>query len=174
MNKMGAADIFLNDFRDLITNIADLIPKIQTISTGTAVFLAGLLIAIVLLYGETKNRWEWKLFPCHIGSFLFGIILVLHLISQFRGFHYDGYGSLLVGAGVLLIYFIELFIALFVARILLIIFLRLTDGKNYEFDQHGNVKTSYKYWELFFNFAGWMIFFIEYKSSFENIIFGWF
>jgi hypothetical protein len=30
------------------------------LSTGTGIFFAGLMIALVLLYGQTKDRWNWS------------------------------------------------------------------------------------------------------------------
>lgn len=156
---MSAADTFLKDFRSFIVDVADIIAKIQTIPTGTAVFLAGLLIAVVLLYGETKNRWEWKLFPCYVGRFFIGIIFLLQVIIDSRMFHYEGDLLLLVATFAWLIYCTLIMIAITAVRILLTdIGLRLIDGKNYEFDQHRNIKTSYKYWELVTLFLGWVLF----------------
>ena len=126
---MSAIDTFLKDFKGLIIDIVDAIAKIQTIPTGTAVFLAGLLIAVVLLYGETKNRWEWKFFPYHGGRFFIGITFFLQLIIDCRSFRYDGDLSLLVAALALLIYCFLIFIAIIIARILLTdIFLRLINA----------------------------------------------
>jgi hypothetical protein len=166
---MIGADLFLKDFKSFIVE-ADIIAKIQTIPTGTAVFLTGLLIAAVLLYGETKNRWEWKLFPYHVGKFSIGIIFFLQGIIDSRMFHYDGDVLLLVVTLAWLIYFVLINIAITAVRILLTdIGLRLIDGKNYEFDQHGNIKISYKYWELVTLFWGWVLF-NEFIDPFGKIV----
>ena len=51
-------------------------------STGTGIFLAGLFIGLVMLYGQTKDRWDWT------RIFIYLVLLVILAFILFFCFIY--------------------------------------------------------------------------------------
>ena len=48
-------------------------------STGTGIFLSGLIIGLVMLYGQTKDRWNWsKIFR----NLILGLMTLIFIIYQ--------------------------------------------------------------------------------------------
>jgi hypothetical protein len=45
-------------------------------SIGTGIFLSSLLLAVVILYGLTKDRWRWRTFARRLGYFVVGLVVL--------------------------------------------------------------------------------------------------
>lgn len=111
-------------------------------STGTGIFLAGLIIGLVMLYGQTKDRWNWQAIPFYfLVVIVFGIIVTYDILHGWSRFQYDGsphtfiagfltYFSLLVVAGIPIY-----FASKFYQHLL---------NEDFQYDKEGNERTIYK------------------------------
>ena len=59
-------------------------------TTGTGIFLAGLIIGLVMLYGQTKDRWNWKKIAYFfLFVLIFIAITIYHVLNDWKAFEFD-------------------------------------------------------------------------------------
>ena len=142
-------------------------------TTGTGIFFAGLIIGLVMLYGQTKDRWNWKKIAYF---FLFVIVFIAitiyHALNDWKAFEIDwsvkGFTvGLLTYIAVLVITVLPIYIASeFYEKVL---------DKNIENDEEGNDRLIYKIftWISYILFLVVVFFFADsLKEKIRTWIFG--
>lgn len=115
-------------------------------SVGTGIFLAGLIIGLVMLYGHTKDRWDWG----RIAKYFKIAFVVLVLLPLGYLFH-DAFGMKVTDAdwsprGILILV-LTLFAILTIAGAPFFIlqkFYEVVLEKNFEFDDDWNERLIFK------------------------------
>ena len=111
-------------------------------STGTGIFLAGLIIGLVMLYGQTKDRWNWQAISFCLGvAITLGIVISYEAINDWNKFEYNWSLRGLVTGG--LTYFAIFLIAGIPMAIASSFYEKLFD-KNFQYDKEGNERFIYK------------------------------
>jgi len=114
--------------------------------TGTGIFLAGLVIGLVMLYGQTKDRWDWKKITKYAGITI-GIMILIpatflyHKANDWKAFEYD---MSLKGFVVSIATILVLMVIAASPNIVLSNFYEKVLDKNFEFDEEGNERPLYK------------------------------
>ena len=138
-------------------------------SSGTGIFLAGLFIGLVMLYGQTKDRWDWvkiaKKFGTYAGIAIFIIIFTIYHAStnwkafdidwSLRSFFYASLTVFLIGS-----------IAVFPHLCLQAIYEKILK-KNFEIDEDWNERLAYKVSNVLFFAIFWILvsfFFDDFKE----------
>jgi uncharacterized membrane protein len=111
-------------------------------STGTGIFLSGLIIGLVMLYGQTKDRWNWTTI---VKNSIYVIFLLVFLIYQFLNdwkkpdidYSFKGF---IVG----LVLWVWIFIISFVPMYLISTIYEVVSDRSFEYDDEGNERIIYK------------------------------
>ncbi len=111
-------------------------------STGTGIFLSGLIIGLVMLYGQTKDRWNWKTIFKYLIFVLLGLVFLFYqMISDWKMFQYDySLKGMCVG---LILYLGVMLISFSPMLVLSEFYLKFLD-KSFQFDEDGNERQIYK------------------------------
>lgn len=144
-------------------------------STGTGIFLAGLIIGLVMLYGHTKDRWDWskisKKFGTYAGIAIFIIIFIIyHASTNWKAFDIDWSIKNFTYS------FLTVIIILMIASIphicLQVIYEKILN-KNFEFDEDWNERMVYKISTILSFAFTWflIIFFFDSVKDFLIILF---
>ena len=109
-------------------------------STGTGIFLSGLIIGLVMLYGQTKDRWDWKNILKYLLFVILGLVFLFYqMISDWKMFQYDySLKGMCVG---LILYLGVMLISFSPMLVLSEFYLKFLD-KSFQFDEEGNAKIS--------------------------------
>jgi hypothetical protein len=111
-------------------------------STGTGIFLSGLVIGLVMLYGQTKDRWNWKNIFKYLIFVILGLVFLFYqMISDWKMFQYDY--SLKGMCVSLILFFSIMFISLIPMYVLSEFYLKFLD-KSFQYDDEGNERLIYK------------------------------
>ena len=79
-------------------------------STGTGIFLAGLIIGLVMLYGQTKDRWNWKKISSYVGiAFVAVGITIYHSLNDWKVYEYDWTMKGIILFWILYVFYFEIF-----------------------------------------------------------------
>jgi uncharacterized membrane protein YbhN (UPF0104 family) len=115
-------------------------------STGTGIFLAGLFIGLVMLYGETKDRWDWEKFARKFGIY-FGIAIYViffftyHTLNNWKAFDIDWS---LKGIFYIFLTVIVICVIAILPHVCAQQFYEKILDKNFEFDDEWNERLVYK------------------------------
>jgi len=111
-------------------------------STGTGIFLSGLIIGLVMLYGQTKDRWNWKNILKYLTFVILGLVFLFYqMISDWKMFQYDY--SLKGMCVSLILFFSIMFISLIPMYVLSEFYLKFLD-KSFQYDDDGDERLIYK------------------------------
>lgn len=140
------------------------------VSTGTGIFLAGLAIALVMLYGHTKDRWNWhqlaKKFAIGIAILIYIPFWFMHQESNnWQSFDID-WSLKNIGLNVATFFAIGT-IAIIPSLVQQFIYKKIIE-QDYEFDEQWNERLSHKLatWAFFVLFYASLIFYFqEIKDS---------
>jgi hypothetical protein len=142
--------------------------------TGTGVFLAGLVIGLVMLYGQTKDRWDWKKITKYAGITI-GIIIFIpvtyfyHESNNWKAFQVDlSIKGFVVAITTIIVFLV---IAASPAIVLGNIYEKVYD-KNFEWDEEGNERPLYKITNIIF-FVIFFVLLIFYYEYFKEVISSW-
>ena len=111
-------------------------------STGTGIFLSGLIIGLVMLYGQTKDRWDWRTITKNSVFVILSLsFLIYQFLSDWKMFKVDfSVKGFFVG--------LVLWIGIFIISFLPMSFISsiYTDflDKSFEYDDDGNERLIYK------------------------------
>ena len=111
-------------------------------STGTGIFLAGLIIGLVMLYGQTKDRWDWKKISYYF-CIAIGIIAITiyHALNDWKAFQYEwSIKGFITG---FITYFALLVISYSPSYFASEFYLKVLD-KSFQYDEVGDERTIYK------------------------------
>lgn len=142
-------------------------------STGTGIFLAGLIIGLVMLYGQTKDRWNWKKISSYVGIAIVAVgITIYHALNDWKVYEYDwtmkGMVSSTISFFVLILIIGTLFTV--VSKVYFKFF-----NQSFEYDEEGNERFIFKFFWFFTIILFWIlyVFYFEiFKEFFKNWIFG--
>jgi len=111
-------------------------------STGTGIFLCGLIIGLVMLYGHTKDRWNWENITRNSLIIILVIIFLLyHSMNDWKVFQFE-----LSVKGIcvsLMVYFCILFTSYFPMFVLSEIYLNIF-SKSFQYNEEGEERLIYK------------------------------
>ena len=140
-------------------------------STGTGIFLSGLIIGLVMLYGQTKDRWNWsKIFRNLILGLLSLIFIIYQSQNDWKTFQIDfSFKSICVN---LILWFCVVMVSCF-PMFVLSEFYKIVLDKNFEYDEEGNERKLFTLTKwicgLIFLFV-----FISYGDSWKDSINVWY
>ena len=142
--------------------------------TGTGIFLAGLVIGLVMLYGQTKDRWDWRKITKYAGIttgviILIPVIFLYHKANDWKAFEYD---MSLKGFVVAITTLIVLMAIAASPVVVLSNFYEKVLNKNFEYDEEGNERPLYKILSKVF-FIVFYILMIFYYDYFKEGIASW-
>ena len=143
-------------------------------STGTGIFLAGLIIGIVMLYGQTKDRWDWSHITKKIGIVVGVTVLILsivtyHFLNGWKAFDVD-----LSLTSILYSFATFFFIGALAVTPHLVIKAIFEKGlnKNFEFDEEWNERFIHKFSMVVSYIILWFLLIFFFDEVKENLI--WF
>jgi hypothetical protein len=139
--------------------------------TGTGIFLAGLVIGLVMLYGQTKDRWDWQKITKYAGITI-GVIIFIpaiylyHESNNWKAFEYDmSFRGVVIG----LLTIIALMVTAASPVIALSIFYEKVLGKSFEYDENGIDRPAYKFLTYAFGISFYVLTFFYYDYFKEGI-----
>jgi hypothetical protein len=139
-------------------------------STGDGIFLSSILIGLVMLYGQTKDRWNWSKVVKITGVVIFSLsIIIYHWLNDWNAFKYDWtirgfFSGILSFFAIMFISIAPFLVANYVYREIL--------DKSFEFDDEGNERTIFKVfsWIFFINICLIAIFFGDTLKIYSYMI----
>ena len=140
-------------------------------STGDGIFFASIFISLVILYGQTKDRWNWsKIIKITGVVILIFSIIIYHWLNDWNAFKYDwSFRGIISG---ILSFFAIMFISISPFLIASYVYREILD-KSFEFDDEGNERTIFKVfsWIFFINICLMAIFMGDTLKIYSNMIF---
>jgi hypothetical protein len=124
-------------------------------STGDGIFFASILISLVLLYGQTKDRWNWsKIIKIICVAIFLLSFIIYHWLNDWSAFKYDWtirgiFSGILSCIAIMFISAAPYLVADYVYREIL--------NKSFEFDDEGNERLIYKIFTGIFFINIWLI-----------------
>lgn len=142
-------------------------------STGTGIFLAGLIIGLVMLYGQTKDRWNWKKISSYVGiAIVVVVITIYHSLNDWKIYEYDWTIKGMVSSTIS--FFVLMLFAFMPFCVFSQVYIKYFD-ESFEYDEEGNERLIYKFFGFFTIILFWilyMFYFENFKEYFKNWIFG--
>jgi hypothetical protein len=142
--------------------------------TGTGIFLAGLVIGLVMLYGQTKDRWNWQKITKYAGITI-GVIIFIpvaylyHESNNWKAFQVDLSIKGFAAAITTIIFFIVIAAS---PTIVLSNFYEKVLDKNFEFDENLNERPLHKITNIIF-FVVFYVLLIFYFEYFKEGVSSW-
>ena len=104
-------------------------------STGTGIFLSGLIIGLVMLYGQTKDRWNWSKIVRNLILVLLSLIFIIYQSqNDWKTFQIDfSFKSICVN---IILWFLVIVVSC-IPMFLLSEFYKIVLDKNFEYDEEG-------------------------------------
>lgn len=140
-------------------------------STGTGIFLAGLIIGLVMLYGQTKDRWDWvkilKYAGIAVGSVIYlGYFYISNDAKNWDAFKIDWSGKNIFFS-VATFFFIGM-IAMAPQWVLSWYFEHVLH-KDFQFDEEWNERKIYKQVQVVFQLIFFILIFF-YFDEMKNFV----
>ena len=139
-------------------------------STGTGIFLAGIFIGLVMLHGQTKDRWNWGRISYYFFIFvLLSCATAYHALKDWEGF-VSGWTLKGIIASFLVIFMIAIIAGIphYIANQ----FYEKVKNEDFEYDEDGNERKIYKISVSIFSVI-FLIVLIFYGEFFKTRIIGW-
>ena len=136
-------------------------------STGTGIFLAGLIIGLVMLYGQTKDRWDWvkilKYAGITVGSVIYlGYFYISNDAKNWDAFKIDWSGKNIFFSAATVFFIGVIAIA---PHYVVSWYFEHVLHKDFQFDEDWNEREIYKYVQVFFQ----LVFFILVGFYFDEM-----
>jgi len=124
-------------------------------STGDGIFFASIIIGLVILYGQTKDRWDWSKIVKITGVVILILsIVIYHWLNDWNAFKYDWTVRGIISG--ILSFFAIMFISISPFLAVSYVYREILD-KSFEFDDDGNERTIFKVFSWIFFINIWLI-----------------